>query len=277
MNRVEADLHVHTSCSDGAHTPEAVVLLAKERGLAAVALTDHDTIGGLAEARAACERAGIVFVNGIEMTCRCEGRDVHILGYLFDEANAALGASLARFRDRREERGREMVAKLNALGVEIAFDEVKKISGNAPVGRPHVARVLVASGAVKSVDDAFRRYLYDDGPAFAPASTLSAPEAIALIRAAGGVASVAHPVLYRGRPSAETLVEVLADAGVAAMEVWHPKHGPEETQRLIDLAKKYRLVETGGSDFHALAYGGVAPGDAGVPLETVERLRALAA
>ncbi|MFN0151472.1 MAG: PHP domain-containing protein [bacterium] len=276
MNRVEADLHLHTSCSDGAHTPEAVVLLAKQKGLGGIALTDHDTVGGLAEARAASDRAGLVFVNGIEMTCRCEGRDIHILGYFFDESNEQLRASLTRFRERREERGREMVAKLNALGVEISFADVTKISGAAPVGRPHVARVLVASGAVKSVDDAFRRYLHDDGPAFAPASTLSAADAIALIRAAGGIASIAHPVLYRGRPTAETLVQVLADEGVSALEVWHPKHGPDDTQRLVDLAKKYRLVETGGSDFHALAYGTVAPGDAGVSLEAVERLRALA-
>jgi predicted metal-dependent phosphoesterase TrpH len=274
-NRVEADLHLHSLCSDGALPPEEVVSLARGRGLRAVALTDHDTIDGVARARAAAQACGMELVTGIEMTCRSRGRDVHILGYGFDVGSPALAANLARFRERRDERAREMVVKLNALGSTIAFEEVKRIAGAAPVGRPHVARALVASGTVRSIDEAFRKFLSDFGPAFVPASTLGSDEAIALIRAAGGVAVCAHPCLYRGS-SAEALVEALASEGLGGIEVWHPKHGVEESRRLSELARRLGLLETGGSDFHGGANGGVAPGDAGVSLEVVERLRAAA-
>lgn len=274
-NRVEADLHLHSICSDGALSPEALVSLAHSRGLRALALTDHDTIDGVARARVAAQACGLELVTGIEMTCRSRGRDVHVLGYGFDEGSAALAASLARSRDRRDERAREMVAKLNALGLAIAFDDVKRLAGTAPVGRPHVARALVASGAVRSIDEAFRKFLSDFGPAFVPASTLGSDEAIALIRATGGVAVCAHPSLYRGW-SAEGLVEALAAEGLGGVEVWHPKHGVEESRRLSELARRFGLLETGGSDFHGGGNGGVLPGDAGVSLEVVERLRAAA-
>ncbi len=271
MHSIQADLHLHSTASDGMLSPARVVTLALEHGLLAVALTDHDTVDGLPEARRAAEGDGLDFVPGIEISCEAGGVEVHLLGYLIDEENAPLRKSLAESREQRAGRGRAMVARLNALNVAIRFEDVEREARGGVVGRPHVARALVASGAVASEDEAFRRYLRNGAPAYVPKEGLTSAEAIRLVRGAGGAVVLAHPGLYSGTD----LVPRLVGEGLAGIEVWHPKHGIEQTRRLVETAERLGLVATGGSDFHDPASGSF-PGLAGVPIATIERLRAAA-
>lgn len=271
IHSIQADLHLHSTASDGLLAPADVVACALERGLLAIALTDHDTVDGLPAARRAAEEEGLDFVPGIEISCDANGLEIHLLGYLIDEENAALRMRLAEAREQRVGRGRAMVERLNALNVAIRFEDVVRQARGSVVGRPHVARALVATGAVSSEDEAFRRYLRNGGPAYVPKGGLTSAEAIRVVRGAGGVAVLAHPGLY----AAEELVPRLVAEGLAGIEVWHPKHGLDQERRFLETAERLGLVATGGSDFHDPA-SGAFPGLAGVPLATIDRLRAAA-
>lgn len=250
--------------------PDAVVALAGKRGLKGLALTDHDTIDGLATARRAAEAVGLDFVEGVELSCDVDGADVHILAYLFDDRDARFAEMLADSKARRIERGREMVARLNALGVSVTFAAVEREAGRGAVGRPHVARALVAANAVSSVEEAFYRYLRVGAPAYVPKVSLSSADAIALVRRAKGAAVLAHPGLYR----TDGLVSRLANEGLAGIETWHPKHSRDQMRRFEEMADRMGLVPTGGSDYHGATGGDVVPGSEGGPLETIDRLRA---
>lgn len=272
MRAIDADLHLHSTASDGTLAPAALVALASERGLRAIALTDHDTLDGLAEARRAADTVGLEFVGGVELSCELDGGEVHLLGYFVDEGHEELARELALSKERRVERGRAIVAKLNRLGVPLSYEAVALEAGAGAVGRPHVARALVSSRAVGSIDEAFLRFLRRGAPAYVAKVTLSTAGAIALVRRAGGVPVLAHPGLYRERD----VIQRLAAEGIAGLEVWHPKHSREQARRFEALAARIGLVPTGGSDFHDLAAGDSGPGAEGVPLDAVERLRAAA-
>jgi len=261
------DLHAHTLFSDGALTPEAVVARALERSLAALAITDHDSVEGVEPARAAAGSA-LELVPGIEVSSTLEGMDLHILGYYIDPGDADLEDSLARFREERLRRAIEMVDRLRALGASVDPDVVIELAGPGVVGRPHVAEALVRAGHVDTVDDAFRRYIGAHGAAFVPRPAFRPEEAIAVIHSAGGVSVLAHP----GPGLADLVVEQLAEAGLRGIEVWHPQHGAMAVRRYRALARRLDLLETGGSDFHGWPRG-TELGDLPVPASVLGPLR----
>ncbi|MGI8586889.1 MAG: PHP domain-containing protein [Chloroflexia bacterium] len=267
------DLHSHTIASDGLLAPAELVRLAHEVGLTTLAVTDHDTTAGLAEARAAAEPLGIEIVNGVEFACEMPHGEIHILGYLFDAENSALAARLAWLREGRDERGREMTAKLNTLGVPVSWERVREIAGGAAVGRPHVAQALVEGGWATDMRDAFDRYIGLGGPAYAARRRMTPDEVIDLMRRAGGVASLAHPA--RIADLEQTLPSLVA-AGLAGMEAYYGEYDPATVSLLVKIADRHNLVPTGGSDYHAReikdhAMLGACPT---VPADTVDRLRA---
>lgn len=267
------DLHSHTTASDGLLAPAALVRLAQEVGLTTLAITDHDTTNGLAEAQAAATAAGIELIPGVEFGCEMPHGEVHMLGYLFDPAHPALVAKLAWLREGRLERGRAMVEKLQALGLPVQWDRVQAIAGAGAVGRPHVAQALVELGLVADTSEAFSRYLAWGGPAYVPRRRLDPTDVIVLMREAGGVASLAHPARI---PDLEPLLARLAPAGLAGLETYYGEYDPPTVERLAALAAHFSLVPTGGSDYHARPLKDHAPlgGSPPVPGDTVARLAA---
>jgi len=244
------DLHAHTLFSDGALTPEAVVARALERSLAALSITDHDSVEGVERARLAAGSA-LDVVPGIEVSSSLNGMDLHILGYYIDPEDERLSEALARFREERLRRALAMVERLRDLAVPVDFDVVLELAGPGVVGRPHVAEALVRAGHVETVDEAFRRFIGSLGEAYVPRPTFHPDRAIALIHAAGGVSVLAHP----GSALADVVVEQLAAAGLRGIEVWHPQHGAVAVRRFRALARRLDLLETGGSDFHGWPRG----------------------
>ncbi|MBL3667129.1 PHP domain-containing protein [Streptomyces sp. M2CJ-2] len=245
------DLHTHSTASDGTDSPADLVRKAAAAGLDVVALTDHDTTRGHAEALAALP-AGLTLVTGAELSCRLDGVGVHMLAYLFDPAEPALLAERELVRDDRVPRARGMVAKLNALGVPVTWEQVARIAGDGSVGRPHVATALVELGVVASVDDAFTpQWLADGGRAHMEKHETDPFEALRLIKGAGGVAVFAHPAAAkRGRTVPESVLAELAEAGLDGIEVDHMDHDPGTRARLRGLAKELGLLVTGSSDYH---------------------------
>jgi predicted metal-dependent phosphoesterase TrpH len=239
------DLHAHTRFSDGLLTPEALVDLAVQRGLVALAITDHDTVEGLPGGEAAA-RGRIEFVPGIELSTAFEGIEYHLLGYHFDSTRPALRARLESFRLQRLQRVQSMAERLSAAGVPVVFEDVVTLAGPGVIGRPHLAAALVQAGHADSVEDAFRRFIGRGGVAFIPRPAPTPEDAIALLAEAGGVAVLAHP----GASLPDAMLERMVDAGLAGVEVWHPHHPPGIVRRFRTLAAKHGLVETGGSDYH---------------------------
>ncbi|MEU9051176.1 PHP domain-containing protein [Streptomyces sp. NPDC048384] len=245
------DLHTHSTASDGTDTPAELVLGAAAAGLDVVALTDHDTTRGYAEAIAALPE-GLTLVTGAELSCRIDGISMHMLAYLFDPEEPALLAERELVRDDRVPRAQGMVAKLNELGVPVTWEQVLRIAGEGSVGRPHVASALVELGVVPTVGDAFTEdWLADGGRAFVEKHETDPFEAIRLIKAAGGVAVFAHPAASkRGRTVPESSIADLAAAGLDGIEVDHMDHDPDTRARLRGLAKELGLLTTGSSDYH---------------------------
>lgn len=265
------DLHVHTYFSDGTLSPEAVVALAVEKRLAALSITDHDTVESFEPARHVAGSA-LELVPGIELSSSHDGLDLHILGYYIDPTHPALIERIDVFRGERVERALSMVRRLHDLGVELDPAEVVHLAGPGVIGRPHIALAMVRSGHVPNLDDAFRRYLGRNGQAFIPRPSFGAEEAIDLILAAGGIPSLAHP----GPLMPDSMILHLVEAGLRGIEVWHPQHGPATVRRYRALAAKHGLIETGGSDFHG-AHRSMDLGDMRVPLTAWRRLRDAAA
>jgi 3',5'-nucleoside bisphosphate phosphatase len=248
---VRIDLHAHSTASDGTDTPAELVRNAAAAGLDVVALTDHDTTRGYAEAIAALPE-GLTLVTGAELSCRVDGVSMHLLAYLFDPEEPALLAERELVRDDRVPRAQGMVAKLNALGVPVTWEQVKRIAGDGSVGRPHVATALVELGVVPTVNDAFTEgWLADGGRAFVEKHETDPFEAIRLVKAAGGVTVFAHPAASkRGRTVPEPTIAELAAAGLDGIEVDHMDHDEETRARLRGLAKELGLLTTGSSDYH---------------------------
>jgi predicted metal-dependent phosphoesterase TrpH len=246
---MRADLHVHSSASDGSDPPAEVMRRAARAGLDVVALTDHDTVAGHAEARAAA--GPVTLLPGMELSCRLDGRSLHMLAYLFDADQPELAAELTRIRDDRVLRARAMVDKLAALGVDVSWEQVAAIAGQAVVGRPHIARAMADSGAIASPREAFTRdWIADGGRAYVGRYALDPVRAIDLVRTAGGVTALAHPRAGRDTWVTNEQITRLAAAGLAGLEVFHPDHSETERARLIALAHDLALATTGGSDDH---------------------------
>ncbi|MEU6802721.1 PHP domain-containing protein [Streptomyces neyagawaensis] len=245
------DLHCHSTASDGTDTPAELVRNAGAAGLDVVALTDHDTTRGYAEAVAALPE-GLTLVTGAELSCRLDGVSMHMLAYLFDPEEPGLLAERELVRDDRVPRARGMVAKLNELGVPVTWEQVARIAGDGSVGRPHVATALVELGVVPTVNDAFTpQWLGDGGRVYVEKHETDPFEAIRLIKGAGGVAVFAHPAaVKRGRTVPESAIADLAAAGLDGIEVDHMDHDPATRARLRGLAKELGLLATGSSDYH---------------------------
>ena len=242
-----ADLHTHTTASDGELTPTEVVETASRAGLAAVAITDHDTADGVGEALAAGERFGIEVVPGVEIsTVHDATTEPHILGYFVDHRNPNLVERLHTLKNARWDRGRLMVERLNAIGVPIEFERVAELADGGAVGRPHVAKALCEIGAASSMDSAFGRFLQEGGPGYVPRYKVCPFEAVAMIVDAGGVACCAHIAKLRR----DDLVAELIEGGLAAIEVYHPDHSAAGSRFYKRYAEKRGLIATGGSDAH---------------------------
>ena len=264
-----ADLHLHTLYSDGTDSPERVVELAKAAGLSAIAITDHDNTQAVAVARPAAERHGIELLTGIEMSATAQGAEVHVLGFLFDPSDAALQAYLRQQQARRVERVKEMVRRLRRVGVQIDAEEVLALAKQGTVGRPHVAQVLLTHGYISTRAEAFSRYIGPDNPGFVPGSPIPPAEAIRIVREAGGIPVLAHPVYLEN----DALIERFVKEGLGGLEVYHSGHSPEQVRHYEQIADRLKLLKTGGSDYHGAPKEGVPVGMVKVPYELVEALK----
>ncbi len=246
MDVRRADLHTHTVCSDGRLTPPDLVRKVHASGLQALAITDHDAIDALVEAGPVARRLGIELISGVELSVTVDGGEIHMLGYGFDPRHARLNRHLRTFRAKRADRALEMLERLETLGLPLTMEEVLARAAGGVVGRPHVAQALVNAGLVASYDDAFAHYLHDGGPAFVPKPLFPARDAMAMVHDAGGVAVLAHP----GTRVDGHVIKKLIDRGLDGLETIHPSHSPALTHRYEDMARRFGLIETGGSDYH---------------------------
>jgi predicted metal-dependent phosphoesterase TrpH len=270
---VFADLHLHTHFSDGTYSPEEVVAQAKRVGLVAMALTDHDTVEGCAPTARLCDANGIEFLSGTELTAEQDGNEIHILGYLFDIHHPRLLTEIARFQAVRQNRIREMVARLNQMNVPLAAEAVFALANCQSPGRPHVARALVAARLCGSPDEAFERFLKKNRPAWVPKFKMSAAEAIALLHEAGGLAVMAHPGLNR----TDEVIPAMVEAGLDGIECFHTKHSTATSEHYLEIADRFHLLVTGGSDCHGMSKGAPVIGGVKLPYQHVEKLKARAA
>lgn len=243
----DADLHLHTTASDGALTPSEVVRRAAEAGFETIAVTDHDTVSGIEEALEAGRAYGVRVIPGIELSLRHDGEEIHLLGYGIDVTSPHLLDHLRRFRHDREQRLAAMIERLQALGYAVTVEDVLEQADGGSPGRPHVARALVTKGYLASVPEAFEQLLAEGRPAYVPRRKVGLAEGVALVHAAGGAAVCAHPGLYRKGSSA---VEALVAVGVDGIEVIHSAHSEEETRRWEAFTREKGLIRTGGSDCH---------------------------
>jgi len=251
-----ADLHTHTTASDGSFAPEANVRMAKEAGLSAVAITDHDTFAGVAEALEAGSRLGILVVPGVELSTSAGGRDVHVLGYGYRADDRIWLERLRSLREGRDRRNERILENLEKLGMPVSAEELAAAAGRSArkdkaVGRPHIAQALVDKGYVPDVRAAFDRLLGEGKPAYESQSRVTPGQAIEWIREAGGKAIVAHPGIY----GADELVLSLLDAGADGLEAYHPDHDEEQSLRYAEWAAARGKLATGGSDFHGIKEG----------------------
>jgi len=268
-----ADLHLHTIFSDGTYTPEELAGRALQLGLAAIAVTDHDTVEGCDRMSAACQQAGLEFVPATELTAEFDDNELHLLGYFVDTQNPRLLAEMAKFQKVRQNRIHEMVARLNQHNIPLQADAVFAIANCRSPGRPHVGRALVMGGFCANLDEAFERFLKKNRPAWVPKFKISALDAIALIHQAGGLAVMAHPGLNR----TDKIIPDLVSTGLDGLECFHTKHSPSTSQHYVRLAKEFNLAITGGSDCHGLSKGKPLIGTVKLPYEYVEKLKSKSA
>ncbi|WP_188069058.1 PHP domain-containing protein [Brevibacillus brevis] len=272
-----ADLHTHTKASDGTCEPAENVRLAKEAGLAALAITDHDTVAGIPEAMEAARALGVEIIPGVEVSSVGKGQDIHVLGYFVPYEDPAFEERLFRLRETRHERNQLLIARLQELGIDISLEKVyrRKQGTDKNIGRPHIAEELMEMGVVSTIAEAFDKYLGKGGAAYVNPPRTTPQEAITLIKEAGGVAVLAHPGLYDD----DELVQELIVFGLDGIEVNHPDNDEVQKMRYSKWAAQYGLVVTGGSDFHG--WRGEEPfhamlGSHTAGMDAVEQLRAVA-
>lgn len=269
------DLHLHTCFSDGSYAPAELVAAAQRAGLAAIAVTDHDTLTGIAAALDAGRAAGLEVIAGVEMTCRIDDIELHLLGYFIGDtwrcdALQRICEHATQIRDKRVD---EFVAKLNELGIPLRREDVVACSDGGSFGRPHVAMALVRRNIVKTLDEAFERFLKRGRPAYVERYRMTIAEAIGHIKRAGGVAVLAHPGLNR----IDSRIRELVDQGLDGLEVWHTRHSVSESARYLEMTRQLGLLATGGSDDHGPARGPALIGTVRVPYANLEALKARAA
>ena len=269
------DLHLHTLASDGRLTPTELVRLAESQGLKTMAVTDHDTTDGLAEAlKASEEYPNLRVIPGIELSADVPGDEVHVLGYFIDPGNSELQAELMRFRLGRVDRAKGMVEKLLQLGIRVEWERVQHFAGDGAVGRPHIAMALVEAGYCQEPKDAFPEYLGRNGLAYVERAKLTPAEAVGIIRRAGGAAVLAHPAYMNDM---EAGIANLSGVGLVGMEVHYAKYRDDTIRQLARLARQYDLIPCGGSDYHGMGNSDEClPGENGPPTDSVERLEAAA-
>jgi hypothetical protein len=270
-----ADLHTHSTYSDGRLTPTELIEQAVGKSLEVLALTDHDSVDGIAEAQEAAQRyPQLLFIPGVELSTDVPREEVHMLGYFLDWRNPRFQSRLAHLRRSRLERGQKMLAKLKRLGIEISWQRVKEIAGDGAVGRPHIALAMLEAGHISSLEEAFERYLGRNGPAYAEREKLTPAEAVQLLTGASGLPVLAHP---RDLQNLEPLVVELKEAGLVGVEVYYQDYDDQTIERLLAVARQHDLLPLGGSDFHGI--GGARERDLGdipLPFEPVQQLVALA-
>ena len=264
------DLHLHSFYSDGMLSPGELVSRASAAGLAAVAVADHDTLAGQAEAFEAGRREGVEIVTAVELSVIEDDRDVHILGYLVDPADEPLAAALAGLARARDDRARLMVEKIREAGVPLSFEAVGALAGRGTIGRPHIARALLDAGAIGSFNEAFSRFIGAKAPAFVPKRVLALDDVVSLVEGAGGVAVWAHPGRLVGD---EALLGRMVAAGVGGLETTHPNHTNAVESLVAETAARLGLVATGGSDFHFAEVMKADIGESTVPHSVVDALR----
>jgi predicted metal-dependent phosphoesterase TrpH len=251
LSKHEADLHTHTLASDGTQSPAANVKMAKDAGLSALAITDHDTVSGISEALSEGAKLGIEIVPGVEISTVAGNQDIHVLGYYIDYEDAPFLERLESLRETRNSRNEMMLERLRELGMDITMDDVQREveavkSEGDTIGRPHIAAVLLKKGYVSSISEAFEHLLGKDGKAYVNPPRIEPATAVEWIREAGGSAVLAHPGIYGD----DALVEAIIRGGIDGIEVYHSDHSPEDEARYLELAKRNGLPITAGSDFH---------------------------
>ena len=246
-----ADLHIHSNFSDGLLSPEEIVRKAHDAGLTVISITDHDIVDGIGPAMAEGEKVGVKVIPGIEFTTDLPDTEIHILGYFIDYKAEWLKELLFKIREGRISRVYKIVDKLKNLGINIDAEDVLKLADKGSVGRPHVARMLLQQGKVKSIQEAFNKYLNCDAPAYVPHFKLTPAEAVQTIIKAGGIPVYAHPAVSKK----DDIIPELVVKGLAGIEVFYSKHSDDQIKHYQSLAKKYGLLMTGGSDFHGFSTG----------------------
>ena len=274
------DLHIHSTKSDGSVAPREIVRMAREMALGAVSITDHDTAAGTAEALEAGREFGVTVIPGVEISVEFHSKTVHMLGYCFGNGAQRLQQGLDTIVEGRNDRNRKIVGKLNELGLGIAYEEIEAEADGGIVGRPHFAAVMLRKGCVATRQEAFDRYLARGAAAYVDRLRFSPEDSVVMIRESGGIPVLAHPKfipLAEGE-TLEQVVQVLVDAGLAGIECYYSLHTDEETREYLDLAKRFGLVVTGGSDFHGASKPDIALGSGmgalRVPMECAEALQA---
>ncbi len=268
------DLHTHSAFSDGVLQPVELVQAAAASGIGTLALTDHDTTAGLAEAEAEASRLGLRFVPGVELSTGDDDDDIHLLGYFIDRHDVHLQVALKRFAEERSSRLDRIVERLAAAGVALDAARVRELAGQGTIGRPHAARAMIEAGYVTSVSEAFERFLRRGQPGFVPRPKVQPEDAIAVVTGAGGVPVLAHP---RSVSDIEATLARLVPSGLKGMEVYYGEYDDATRTALRGIADEWNLISTGGSDFHGVGFkAGRDLGGPSVPFATVDRLRALA-
>lgn len=273
------DLHLHTTASDGTMSPSEIVRHAWSNGLQAIAITDHDTIEGLEEGLSEAERIGLEFIPGVEISVEYPTGSMHLLGYFIDNHNSVLNEKLRYLQKVRSERNPKIIEKLKELGINITYEEVLKASGGGQVGRPHFAQVLLEKGYVKSYQEAFDRYLKKGAPAYVDKVRFTSKQAISFIKEAHGIPVLAHPntLNIKEYSKIEELILNLINEGLKGIEVYYPEHSNLEIAQYKELAQKYSLLITGGTDYHGIEKNGleigVGKGDMRLPYSIVEELK----
>ena len=245
------DLHTHSTVSDGTYTPSELVDYALQKGLSAIALTDHETSEGVSEALIAAQGTSLELISGIEISSDFNGREVHVVGLFVDNTDKNYISVLGSLRKERENRNHLMIEKFASLGISMTYDELKSVSDSKILTRSHFAKLLMKKGIVKSVAEAFDRFLADGKPAYTKRTLPTCEESLSIISDAGGIAVLAHPYTYKlSSDNLTKLISHVSSIGFTAIECYYPTHTPSQTRHILDLAEKYSLLPSGGSDFH---------------------------
>jgi len=269
------DLHIHSTVSDGRFSPEEIVRKAAELGLTVIAIADHDAVSGIAPALEAAKAfPWLKIIPCVEISTDVPSGEVHVLGYFIEYTSQDLETALVKFRDSRRGRAQGMVARLADLGIHIEWQRVQEIAGSGSIARPHIAQAMLEKGYITSIREAFDRYIARDGPAYVEREKMTPAEAVELIVRTNGLPVMAHPLTIA---DPEAMIIELKAAGLVGIEAYYNGYNADEIGRLVSLADKHNLIATGGSDYHGLGESGeTMMGSASVPMESAERLIALA-